>query len=97
MPDYKSLRYICRGVSSAIEPLFFSYLVLGTDELRMDMGRGFLEALATGRTGWSRYAKTFHMKLARERKSVGLHRSVTVAQELLASALGSLSNVRTVM
>ncbi|KAJ7103859.1 hypothetical protein C8R44DRAFT_746597 [Mycena epipterygia] len=99
-PDQKSLRQICNGVSFAIEPLFFSYLVLNKDKLRIDMGRDFLEALTTGETGWSPYAKTLHMKPAKpaeERKGVGLNRSETVMQELLASTLGSLNNVRTVM
>ncbi|KAJ7103849.1 hypothetical protein C8R44DRAFT_887355 [Mycena epipterygia] len=99
-PDQKSLRQTCKGVSFAIEPLFFSYLVLNKDELRIGMGRGFLEALATGETGWSRYAKTLRMKPTRpaeERRGVGLNRSETVMQELFASVLGSLNNVRTVI
>ncbi|KAF7344165.1 hypothetical protein MVEN_01706700 [Mycena venus] len=92
-----SLRQTCRSVGAAIEPLFFSSLVLLKDELRIDMGRGFLEALATGETGWSRYAQRLHIKSAKKRTGAGVHRSETMMQELLASALGSLSNIRTVI
>jgi hypothetical protein len=91
-----SLRQICRSVGAAIEPLFFSSLVLLKDELHIDMGRGFLEALATGETGWSQYAQRLHIKSARNWTGAGLHRSETMMQKLLASALGSLSNIRTV-
>ncbi|KAF8149739.1 hypothetical protein K438DRAFT_1866336 [Mycena galopus ATCC 62051] len=95
-PDHMSLRQICRSVGAAIEPLFFSSLVLLKDELRIDMGRGFLESLATGETGWSRYAQRLHIKSAKKWTGLGLHRSETMMQELFASVLGSLSNIRTV-
>jgi hypothetical protein len=91
-----SLRQICRSVGAAIEPLFFSSLVLLKEELRIDMGRGFLEALATGQTGWSRYAQRLDIKSAKKWTGAGLQRSETMMQELLASVLGSLSNIRTV-
>ncbi|KAJ6557568.1 hypothetical protein B0H19DRAFT_1148106 [Mycena capillaripes] len=96
-PDHMSLRQTCRSVGAVIEPLFFSSLVLLKDELRIDMGRGFLEALATGETGWSRYARRLHIKSADKWTGAGVHRSETMMQELLASALGSLSNIRTVI
>ncbi|KAJ7328334.1 hypothetical protein DFH08DRAFT_1084483 [Mycena albidolilacea] len=95
-PDHMSLRQICRSVGAAIEPLFFSSLVLLKEELRIDMGRGFLEALATGQTGWSRYAQRLDIKSAKKWRGAGLQRSDTMMQELLASVLGSLSNIRTV-
>ncbi|KAJ7103900.1 hypothetical protein C8R44DRAFT_887396 [Mycena epipterygia] len=98
-PEQKSLRQICKSVSIAVEPQFFSSLVLEKEELRIDMGRGFLEALATGETGWSRYSQTLHIKSAtnRRRKGAGLSRSEAAMKDLLASVLGSLSNVQTVV
>jgi hypothetical protein len=92
-----SLRQTCRNVGAAIDPLFFSSIVLLKDELRIDTGRGFLEALATGETGWSRYAQRLHIKSAKKRTGAGVHRSETMMQVLLASTLGALSNIRTVM
>ncbi|KAF8145101.1 hypothetical protein K438DRAFT_1992149 [Mycena galopus ATCC 62051] len=94
--DHKSLRQICRSVGTAIEPLFFSSLVLLKDKLRINMGRDFLEALATGETGWSRYARRLHIKSAEEWAGAGWNRSDTMMQELFASVLASLGNIRTV-
>ncbi|KAJ7103899.1 hypothetical protein C8R44DRAFT_887395 [Mycena epipterygia] len=96
-PEQKSLRQICKSVSIAIEPQFFSSLVLEKEELRIDMGRGFLEALATGETGWSRYAQTLHIDSAPNRKGAGLSRSEAAMKDLLASVLGSLTNIQTVV
>ncbi|KAJ7727342.1 hypothetical protein B0H14DRAFT_3001701 [Mycena olivaceomarginata] len=95
-PDHMSLRQICRSVGAAIEPIFFSSLVLLKEELHIDMGRGFLEALATGQTGWSRYAQRLDIKSANKWTGAGLQRSDAIMQELLASVLGSLSNIRIV-
>ncbi|KAJ6528744.1 hypothetical protein DFH09DRAFT_1045450 [Mycena vulgaris] len=100
MIDHKSLRAVCKDLSFVMEPLFFSSLALDTTRLRLGSGRHIMETLATGESGWSRYAKTLQIAPGRsEGNPVADTGSCAFwkAQDLLASALGSMEKVQTVI
>ncbi|KAF7371298.1 F-box domain-containing protein [Mycena sanguinolenta] len=95
--DYANFRAVCKDLSFAMEPLFFSTIALSRQHLRLKNGQWFLKALASGQAGWSRYAKV--LKFSRGNRieigeePAGL--SDTVMQELLTSALWSMMSIKT--
>ncbi|KAJ7488079.1 hypothetical protein FB451DRAFT_1391030 [Mycena latifolia] len=97
--DLKRLRAVCKDVGLAINPLFFSALVLWTQHLRLETGLHVLTSLASGKSGWSPYAKTLTIKPGETPKAGpgADDRSDSAMQELLAAALGSLTKIRTVI
>ncbi|KAJ7115016.1 hypothetical protein C8R44DRAFT_881055 [Mycena epipterygia] len=100
--DHKNLRRVCKDLSVSMEPLVFSYLCLKVNELHLEGGLQILETLATGETGWSRYVKTLKIRRNQEIEqdvggAVGVNRSNSRMQKLLASAVGSMINVQTVI
>lgn len=104
LDDRKRLRGACRALSFAINPLFFSSVTLDIHNRRLDENLSFLEGLASGRTGWSRYAR--NLKIARlspggefiKKEDFEQVRSAHVRMErFLRGALESLKNVRSVM
>ncbi|KAJ7643403.1 hypothetical protein DFH06DRAFT_1333651 [Mycena polygramma] len=104
-PDRESLRAVCRTVALAINPLFFSSVTLDIHNRgRVDESHCFLEALASGETGWSRFAR----KLTIARLSPGgewikkeefdeVQRAHVRMEKFLRPALESLKNVRSVI
>lgn len=95
--DHANLRGVCKDLGGAMQRLFFSTLVLRTGgELQCDNGVQKIKALATGKTGWSSHAKTLCIKPA-ARAVEELDISANEMQELLAAALRSIVNIRTVM
>ncbi|KAJ7476747.1 hypothetical protein FB451DRAFT_1557507 [Mycena latifolia] len=98
--DHKSLRAVCKDLSFAMEPLFFSSLVK-THELRHR--RWFLQALATEKTGWTPYIKTLRIISGQleldseEVADMGLPLPEHAIQDLLISALWSIRNARTII
>ncbi|KAJ7094872.1 hypothetical protein C8R44DRAFT_814062 [Mycena epipterygia] len=100
--DQKNLRRICKDLSVSMEPLVFSCLSLKTNQLHLEHGLQMLKALATGETGWSQYVKTLRIRRNQQIQKdtvgdLGVIRSDSEMQELLASALGSITNVRAVI
>ncbi|KAJ7488062.1 hypothetical protein FB451DRAFT_1529078 [Mycena latifolia] len=98
--DQKCLRAVCKDIGLAINPLFFSTLVLKTQSLHSENGIYILKALASGDTGWSTYAMTLTIQpggILEGRADSRFDISDSAVQELLASALGSLMNIRVVM
>ncbi|KAJ6566667.1 hypothetical protein B0H19DRAFT_1138347 [Mycena capillaripes] len=101
--DHANLRAVCKDISSAMQRFFFSCLVLRTgEEMQSETGLEMLKALATGQTGWSYYTRTLRIQPAKStktRKQLALEATVSDAeiQELLAFALKSMANVRTVI
>ncbi|KAJ6517257.1 hypothetical protein C8R47DRAFT_1312802 [Mycena vitilis] len=101
--DQKYLRAACKDIGLAINPLFFSSLVLRTKNLSLDTGINNLTALASGKTGWSQYTKSLSIlpgpwqnheaDEAPERP----HISDNAMRGLVASALTSLKNIRAVV
>ncbi|KAJ7444492.1 hypothetical protein FB451DRAFT_1294198 [Mycena latifolia] len=99
--DHKSLRAVCKDLSFAMEPLFFSSLVLKTHELRHH--RWFFQALATEKTGWTPFIKTLRIISGQleldseEVADMGLPLPEHATQDLLISALWSIRNARTII
>ncbi|KAJ6531657.1 hypothetical protein DFH09DRAFT_1183025 [Mycena vulgaris] len=98
--DHKSLRAVCRYLALGFDPLFFSSLVLWTQQLKRDEdGAIYLETLATGKTGWSRFATT--LSIDPNHQSILLTGgedipSISQLQHLLGATLGSMPNIQTV-
>ncbi|KAJ7115025.1 hypothetical protein C8R44DRAFT_855572 [Mycena epipterygia] len=99
--DHRSLRRVCKALSFAMEPLVFSYILLRSNELRLERELQILQTLATGKTRWSQYVKTLritqHRNQVEEDINIDSNLPDFAMQELLASALGFMRNVRTVM
>jgi hypothetical protein len=98
--DQQHLRAVCQEIGLAINPLFFSTLVLKTRHLRLEADVCVLTALASGKTGWCSHAKTLnisHGSSPGREKVERLDLSDEAMQNLLAAALGTMMNVRTVM
>ncbi|KAJ7626618.1 hypothetical protein DFH06DRAFT_1481073 [Mycena polygramma] len=94
--DCASLRATCKRLSDSVEHLFFSCFVLSTDRLLSRTGVEFLVALTSARSGWSRHAKTLHIKLAnRARASQGFVASKLQMWTFIA-ALEALQNIASV-
>ncbi|KAJ6449681.1 hypothetical protein C8R45DRAFT_1044602 [Mycena sanguinolenta] len=95
--DYANFRAVSKDTSFAMEPLFFARNALSRQHLRLKSGHLFLKTLATGETGWSRYARL--LKISRgNRIEIGEELagfSDTALQQLLASALRSMMNIQT--
>ncbi|KAF7345687.1 hypothetical protein MVEN_01588500 [Mycena venus] len=103
LADQKSLRSVCRVLGLAINPLFFSTVVLDIHSRRLDESLSYLEALANGKTGWSQYAQS--LKITRLSPGGGFMKKEDFPQlqsahrrmeQSLRSALESLKNVRIV-
>ncbi|KAF7343918.1 hypothetical protein MVEN_01680500 [Mycena venus] len=103
MPEKKRLRAVCKDIGLAINPLFFSALVLNVNQLRQEIGLYILKALASGESGWSHYATSLRIidsvsgtmqeieaQQKRERRDI----SDDAMHDLLVSALRSLTNIR---
>ncbi|KAJ7690956.1 hypothetical protein B0H17DRAFT_1201314 [Mycena rosella] len=103
--DQKSLRAACMEIGLAVNPLFFSSLILTTRDLRQEANMHILTALASGETGWSPYAKTLTLRptndsyrpIIVEARDAWSNLPDSAMQELLTSALRSMMNLRTVI
>ncbi|KAJ6580741.1 hypothetical protein B0H19DRAFT_1112255 [Mycena capillaripes] len=110
--DHKHLRVVCKNFNFAIAPLFFSSVLLDVQQSGLELGLSHLEALATGNTSWSQFART--LKIERLSPSYKFPASKAVQEDkqdtdnelkladermkkFLPSALESLKNVRTVI
>ncbi|KAJ7484537.1 hypothetical protein FB451DRAFT_1232811 [Mycena latifolia] len=82
-------------------PLFFSSIALPSQHVCHKDSIWILESLATGKTGWSSYAKTLHISSGTPRwidkENVVSDLSESARQELLASAFRSMTNIRSVV
>ncbi|KAJ6552880.1 hypothetical protein B0H19DRAFT_155344 [Mycena capillaripes] len=98
--DHRSFRAVCKDINFAMEPLFFSSIALNRPHvhLRFERFLWIFETLATGKTGWSRYARTLKIVgegwIEEEEKTSNL--SDTAMRELFVSALASMKNIQTV-
>ncbi|KAF7368273.1 hypothetical protein MVEN_00148300 [Mycena venus] len=100
--DHKSLRAVCKALRIAINPLFFSSVVIQLSAQRPDKGLSRLETIASGETGWSTFAcaLTIHCDLYH----YGLEKLDDEVQaacysrmkESLLPALESLKTIRTI-
>ncbi|KAJ6579155.1 hypothetical protein DFH09DRAFT_1147755 [Mycena vulgaris] len=100
--DHKRLRAVCKDLRLAMDPLFFSSLVLDLHQLRLESGREFQETLVAGQTGWSLYAKTLTIIPGKKPEWHQLAdprgpKSEDANGHLLSSALGSMKNVQAVI
>jgi len=99
--DQQHLRAVCKDLCLAINPLFFCTLVLKTQPLCLESGVQLLRALASGKTGWSPYAKPLTIApgkwLNEEARKFQADLSDDAMEGLLVTALGSMVNVRSVM
>lgn len=91
---------MCKDLRLAINPLFFSALVLNTQPLLLESAIPFLTALASGQTGWSAHAHSLTIKpgkwLDKESRNSQLDLSHDAMRDLLASALESMVNIHSV-
>ncbi|KAJ7173242.1 hypothetical protein C8R46DRAFT_1255212 [Mycena filopes] len=90
--DQRNVRLTCKDINAATQPLFFSSLTLEVGGLRRNTE--ILEAIATGKTGWARWAKTLQL-VPQADASVG--GGDAQSEGVLRALLGSLSNVCAVM
>ncbi|KAJ6536269.1 hypothetical protein B0H19DRAFT_1183080 [Mycena capillaripes] len=103
--DHANLRAVCKVLDGAMQRLFFSVLVLtlGEHPKRDDsvpMLLDMLQALGTGKTGWSVHARTLRIQRGRRaghQGAVALPVSEYEMKDLLASALRSVPKIRTVV
>ncbi|KAJ6588989.1 hypothetical protein B0H19DRAFT_1102374 [Mycena capillaripes] len=95
--DQKRLRAVCKDLRLAMNPLFFSDLVLDTQSLHLNEGIQLLTALASGKTAWTPFAKSVTIRPLKWQDNVEGDRSDDAMEELFDAALGSLKNVRSVM
>ncbi|KAJ7186640.1 hypothetical protein C8R46DRAFT_1024669 [Mycena filopes] len=91
--DHKNLRAVCRDISVAIDPFFFSLITIRTRPLHLKEGTWLLEALASGQSKWSTYAKTLLIEPGNVHLAFNPREDAQC--KLLASALGSLKAIRT--
>ncbi|KAJ6514196.1 hypothetical protein C8R47DRAFT_1063968 [Mycena vitilis] len=105
--DHKQLRSTCKNLSFAIAPLFFSSVLVDVQQSRLEVGLSHLDALSTGNTPWSQFARTLKIEHLRPAfLGAGTDPKYTedelqLAKErfnqLIEPALESLKNVRTVI
>ncbi|KAJ6566620.1 hypothetical protein B0H19DRAFT_1257818 [Mycena capillaripes] len=101
--DHANLRAVCKDLGGAMQRLFFSSLILRTgEEMQSENGVEMLKALATGKTGWSYYTRTLRIQpgmFTKTREQLALESTISEGemQELLASTLKWMTNVRTVI
>ncbi|KAJ6536286.1 hypothetical protein B0H19DRAFT_1183120 [Mycena capillaripes] len=102
--DHANLRAVCKVLDPAMQRLFFSVLVLtlGEHPKRDDsipMLLDMLQALGTGKTGRSIHARTLRIQRGKRRyqEVAALPESEYEMKDLLASALGSIPKIRTVV
>ncbi|KAF8144811.1 hypothetical protein K438DRAFT_2029034 [Mycena galopus ATCC 62051] len=101
-PDHAVLRAVCKDLNSAVGPLFFSVLALKIQRYGlMDDTVQTLEALASGATGWSFYAKTLRIAIP---VLSNYHLNIQAAPVnnarlagLLGAALAALPRIQTVV
>ncbi|KAF7351543.1 hypothetical protein MSAN_01586700 [Mycena sanguinolenta] len=92
--DHAILRQVCKDLNGAVSRLFFSVLTLTTSRNGLDEdGLEKLKVLAKGETGWSLHARTLHIIPAKKANDDHDEKPIDV----LAAALGSLSNIQTVV
>ncbi|KAF7362691.1 hypothetical protein MVEN_00618400 [Mycena venus] len=106
--DQQRLRAVAKDVGLAINPLFFSSLTLKTNELRLESSVDMLTLLASRKTGWSCYARSLNITVWHSRSQPAqmdgqksekedvrkrLDLSDDAMGSLLASALGSMTNI----
>lgn len=63
LPANRGLRGVCRELRFAINPFVFSSVGLDIHNRRLDENLRYLEALASGKNGWSQFARS--LKIAR--------------------------------
>ncbi|KAJ7113902.1 hypothetical protein C8R44DRAFT_984514 [Mycena epipterygia] len=56
--DHKRLRTVCKSLNFVIAPSFFSSIALDVQPSRLEFDLSQLEALAAGKSPWSRFART---------------------------------------
>lgn len=98
--DHANVRSVCKDLQGAMHRLFFSVLVLRIGEqLQSDDGMQMLTALANGGTGWSLHAKTLRItpgNQAGRQEAEEWDMLHSDMRDLLAYALDSMPNIRTV-
>ncbi|KAJ7165433.1 hypothetical protein C8R43DRAFT_210694 [Mycena crocata] len=88
---------VCKDLSIAVDPLFFSAFVLKSNRLHLQNTIAALEAIAKGKTGWSSYAKTLVIKSGKQPQLEAVaDMSIAALTVALSAALGSLINIRAV-
>ncbi|KAJ7029633.1 hypothetical protein C8F04DRAFT_1115904 [Mycena alexandri] len=95
----KNLRAACQYTDYAVAPLFFSSVVLKSNDLRRESSIWGMENLASGQSGWSVHARTLEIGPGTPKPEGEPVSNISEAalQELFTSALRSLSNVRSVV
>ncbi|KAF7351566.1 hypothetical protein MSAN_01589100 [Mycena sanguinolenta] len=92
--DHAVLRQVCKDLNGAVSRLFFSALTLKTSKNGLgEDGVKKLKVLANGETGWSLHARILHIMPAKAANEAHDEKPV----DLLAAALGSLLNIKTVV
>ncbi|KAJ6529283.1 hypothetical protein B0H19DRAFT_1083039 [Mycena capillaripes] len=99
--DQKNLRTVCKSLRDAINPLYFSTVTVVLSGQRPDRGLCRLEAIASGETSWSTYARTLSIsannyyydneRLEEEDKNPFFQR----IKQSLDPALASLKHIKT--
>ncbi|KAF8175914.1 hypothetical protein K438DRAFT_1939535 [Mycena galopus ATCC 62051] len=98
--DHGNLRAVCKDLSGALCRLFFSVLVLRTNQQHhSEHGVQLLTALAGGETGWALYAHTLRIIPIQGASQAGasLTSHDKALLDLLAAALASLPKIRNVV
>ncbi|KAF7351491.1 hypothetical protein MSAN_01581400 [Mycena sanguinolenta] len=94
--DLAIMRAVCKDLNGALWRLFFSVLVLETKRNGFgEDGIEMLKALASGQTGWTLHARALRVIQAPPVRDECAHNEEMV--DLLAAALKSLSDIRTVV
>ncbi|KAF8166098.1 hypothetical protein K438DRAFT_1857552 [Mycena galopus ATCC 62051] len=102
------LRVVCWSLNYAVAPSFFSSVLLDVHSSRLEIGISHLEALATGTTGWSEFARNLTIKRLSPSLVVDpnedhvndeyqLELAEARLEHVLRPALESLKGVRTVL
>ncbi|KAJ7217290.1 hypothetical protein GGX14DRAFT_440937 [Mycena pura] len=94
--DQARLRASCRYLGGAVAPLFFARFVLRVDRVCSgdEDSLVLLRRIARGENGWARWARTLRVVPGAEDELV--HATATM-QQVLAAALASMANIRTVV
>ncbi|KAF7351611.1 F-box domain-containing protein [Mycena sanguinolenta] len=94
--NHAILRTVCKFFNGALHSSFFSILVLKTTRNGLSVdGVEMLKVIATGETGWSVHAKMLRIIPAKPTSQEDVQGDMPV--DLLAAALASLSNIRSVL
>ncbi|KAJ7202686.1 hypothetical protein B0H12DRAFT_1162590 [Mycena haematopus] len=98
--DLKALRGANKDVQAAVDPAFFAEFPISSTALSRpsESDLSFLRTVADGETPWSQYAKTLSVfPEVSTISAVSVDDESSVARELLAAGLGSMSKIRTVL